>query len=228
MRGVAETHASYHTAEQGLKTSHFAKQVKWLQITPRIARVAGGDDDTVSGASPPDQPGSATGPLEVLHLRRTLTLLAIAVLPLLASPAASQSGTPAPPFAVRDLDGRTIRLSDLRGKPVVLDFWATWCAPCRVSMPELDQLQQKYADQGLVVLGLSLDEDNAHEKVRRFVDKLGVKFRIALANEKMLAQYGPIRSAPTTLFINRNCVLVRRVVGYVDRETMETFIRELF
>jgi peroxiredoxin len=158
--------------------------------------------------------------------------LPLALLPLIAAlglsaPALAQSGQPAPPFSVRDLEGRTVRLQDLRGRPVVLDFWATWCAPCRVSMPDLDVLQERYADQGLVVLGLSLDEDGT-PAVKRFVDRHGIRFRIALANEKMLAQYGPIRSAPTTVFINRKGVVVRRVVGYVDRETMESFIRELF
>jgi len=152
-------------------------------------------------------------------------ILALAWLAV-SAPAFAQQDSPAPPFSVRDLEGRTVRLQDLRGRPVVIEFWATWCAPCRVSMPELDALQERYADQGLVVLGLSLDEDGS-APVKRFVDKLGVKFRIALANEKLLAQYGPIRSAPTTLFINRKGILVRRVVGYVDRETVETFIREL-
>jgi len=160
-------------------------------------------------------------------LRIPLTLLPLVAALGIAPPALAQPAHPAPPFSVRDLEGRTIRLHDLRGRPVVLDFWATWCAPCRVSMPELDALQERYAEQGLVVLGLSLDEDDT-PAVKRFVERLGVRFRIALANEKMLAQYGPIRSAPTTVFINRRGQVVRRVVGYVDRETMESFVRELF
>lgn len=160
-------------------------------------------------------------------MRHSITLLAWLSVAILVPAARAQEPSPAPPFTVRDLDGRTVRLQDLRGKPVVLDFWATWCAPCRVSMPELDTLQDQYAEEGLVVLGLSLDEDGP-DKVRRFVDKLGVKFRVALATERMLSQYGPIRSAPTTVFINRKGLVVRRVVGYVDRETMESFIKELF
>ena len=160
-------------------------------------------------------------------MRLVLALIPLMVVATWSSPAIAQTEQAAPPFSVRDLDGRTVRLQDLRGKPVVLDFWATWCAPCRASMPDLDALQEKYAEQGLVVLGLSLDEDGT-APVKRFVEKLGIRFRIALANEKMLAQYGPIRSAPTTLFINRRGIVVRRVVGYVDKETMESFIRELF
>jgi thiol-disulfide isomerase/thioredoxin len=146
---------------------------------------------------------------------------------IVAAPARSQEGSPAPAFSVRDLDGRNIRMQDLKGRPVVLDFWATWCAPCRASMPDLNALQARYADQGLMVIGLALDEDGT-QPVRRFVDQLGVKFRIALANDRVLSQYGPIRSAPTTVFINRRGIVVRRVVGYIDQETMDSFIRELF
>jgi len=160
-------------------------------------------------------------------LHRWLTPVALAALLSVSSVALAEDGTPAPQFSVRDLEGRTLRLQDLRGRPVVLDFWATWCAPCRTSMPDLDQLQTRYAGQGLVILGLSLDEDGT-QPVRRFVQGLGVKFRMALANDRVLALYGPIRSVPTTVFINRKGIVVRRVVGYLDRETMESFVRELF
>ena len=160
-------------------------------------------------------------------MRSTITLLACLGALALAPPARAQQPSPAPPFSVRDLDGHTVRLQDLRGRPVVLDFWATWCAPCRVSMPDLDSLQVRYADEGLVILGLSLDEDGS-DKVKRFVEHLGIRFPVALANERMLSQYGPIRSAPTTVFINRKGMVIRRVVGYVDRETMASFIQELF
>jgi thiol-disulfide isomerase/thioredoxin len=134
---------------------------------------------------------------------------------------------PAPPFALRDLEGRNFRLSDYRGRPVVLDFWATWCGPCRTSMPHLDELQQRYRGEGLVVLGLSLD-DYGPSTVRRYADRLKVRFRLAMASERVLDLYGPIRSVPTTIFINRRGEVVRRVVGYIDGETLETYARELF
>ena len=160
-------------------------------------------------------------------MRLQLPLLLLAATLALPALASAQEGRPAPPFTVRDVDGRTVRLQDLRGRPVVLDFWATWCAPCRTSMPDLDEIQQRYSSEGLVILGLSLDEDGV-QPVRRFAQSLGVKFRLALANDRVLSEYGPIRSVPTTVFINRQGVVVRRVVGYLDRETMEAFVRELF
>jgi thiol-disulfide isomerase/thioredoxin len=130
------------------------------------------------------------------------------------------------PFAVRTADGRTLRLSELRGRPVILDFWATWCAPCRASMPLLSELQGRYASRGLFVVGLSVD-DGLPQEVQRFADRLKLRFPVAMASEGMLDDYGPIRSIPTTIFIDRRGRIVRRVVGYVDRETLEGFIREI-
>lgn len=160
-------------------------------------------------------------------LLRWISLLAVAMCLVASGEARAQEGALAPSFSIRDLDGRVVRLQDLRGRPVVLDFWATWCAPCRTSMPDLDELQDRYAPQGLVILGLSLDDDGT-QPVRRFVQGLRVKFRMALASDRVLALYGPIRSVPTTVFINRKGMVVRRVVGYLDRDTMESFVRELF
>lgn len=132
----------------------------------------------------------------------------------------------APAFNVKTLEGRAVRLADYRGKPVVLDFWATWCGPCRASMPHLNDMQNRFGKQGLVVIGLSVDE-NGSPPVKRFVDRMGVRFTIAMASERMLDDYGPIRSIPTTFFINRQGDVVRRVVGYIDPETMESYVREI-
>ena len=132
----------------------------------------------------------------------------------------------AAPFSLRGLDGKPLRLSDYKGQPVVLDFWATWCAPCRASMPHLNQIQGDFRAQGLMVIGLSVD-DEAAPAVRRFADRLGVKFRLGMASEDVLDDYGPIRSIPTTLFINRRGEIVRRVTGYIDAETMKGFAQEI-
>jgi peroxiredoxin len=94
-------------------------------------------------------------------------------------------------------------------------------------MPHLNTLQSRYRDQGLIVLGLSVD-DTDPQVVRRYADRLGVSFRIAVADEKILDLYGPIRAIPTTFFINRRGEIVRRVVGYIDQETMDGYARELF
>ena len=143
-----------------------------------------------------------------------------------AVPRSAYSAETAAPFTLKGLDGKPLKLSDYKGQPVVVDFWATWCAPCRASMPHLNLLQEHYQQQGLVVIGLSVDDESA-PFVRRYADKLGVRFRMALASEDVLDDYGPIRSIPTTLFINRRGEIVRRVTGYIDAETMDGFAQEI-
>jgi thiol-disulfide isomerase/thioredoxin len=141
------------------------------------------------------------------------------------TPAQTPRGS-ARPFVVRTLDGHTLRLDELRGRPVILDFWATWCAPCRASMPHLSAMQLRYGTRGLVIVGLSVD-DGPPQVVRRFAERLRLRFPVAMASEGMLDDYGPIRSIPTTIFIDRRGRIVRRVSGYVDEETLEGFIREI-
>ncbi|MBI5171186.1 MAG: TlpA family protein disulfide reductase [Candidatus Eisenbacteria bacterium] len=132
----------------------------------------------------------------------------------------------APAFAVKTVDGKTLKLADLRNKPVILDFWATWCGPCRASMPDLNDMQARYGTKGLTVIGMSVDETGP-APVKRFAGQLGVKFTIAMANDEVLDAYGPIRSIPTTFFINRKGEIVRRVIGRIDTETMNAYVQEI-
>lgn len=158
--------------------------------------------------------------------RRQLAGLAfVAVLGALAGPVFAGEMR-APGFTVKGVDGRAVRFADFRNRPVVVDFWATWCAPCRASMPHLSSMQQRYGKQGLAVIGLSVDETGP-APVKRFANDLGVKFTIAMANDEVLDAYGPIRSIPTTFFINRKGTIVRRVVGYIDSETMDGYVQEI-
>ena len=165
--------------------------------------------------------------LQHRRLVRLLAALAVFAVAQSRSAAAGENAQLAPTFTVRALDGKTVKLSDYKGKAVVLDVWATWCGPCRATMPHLNEVQSRFSSQGLIVLGISVDDEEP-QAVRRFADRLGVKFRLAMADERMLDLYGPIRSIPTTFFINRRGEVTRRVVGYIDRETLEAYVRELF
>jgi peroxiredoxin len=152
--------------------------------------------------------------------------IAAATLALIALAPFAASARPAPSFSVKTLEGKPLKSSDLRQKPMIVDFWATWCAPCKASMPHLSTMQSRYEKQGLTVIGMSVDESGP-QGVRKFADKLGIKFTLAMANDEILDAYGPIRSIPTTFFINRKGDIVRRVVGYIDGETMDDYVKEI-
>ncbi len=154
-----------------------------------------------------------------------ITALLLATAPGIA--AAQNPKQVAPAFTVRTFEGKVVKLSDLKGTPVLLDFWATWCRPCRAAMPHLDAVQKRFGDGRLVVIGLSVDDEDVDHDVRRFAHDLGVSFRLGMANEKVLDQYGPIRYLPTTVFINRDGEVVRRVKGYIDPETLDSYVLEI-
>ena len=149
-----------------------------------------------------------------------------AMLVLLAFHPVVSESRQAPSFSVKTLEGKALRSGDLRNKPLIVDFWATWCGPCRASMPHLSAMQARYEKQGLTIVGMSVD-DGGPAAVRKFANQLGVKFTLAMANDEILDAYGPIRSIPTTFFINRKGEIVRRVVGYIDGETMEEYVKEI-
>jgi peroxiredoxin len=136
-------------------------------------------------------------------------------------PGADASGSlpadAAPDFELPSLDGGSVRLHDHLGKDVVLlDFWATFCQPCLVAMPELERLHDKYASQGFLVLGISIDEAAAQGRVRGEVAKLGVSFPILLDQEtRVVAMYNPRATAPYSVLIGREGRVVGRREGYL-------------
>lgn len=178
--------------------------------------------------------GRAHGPRRERTDRLLRFLLPAALaLPLLAgpgpTPAAAAGRDPRDtlrPFVVRTLDGRTLRSADLRGRPLVLEFWATWSQPSRASMPVLSALQARHGGRGLLVLGLSVDDGPA-QRVLDFARRQRLLFPVAMASEAMLDHYGPVRSLPTTILVDRNGRVVRRIVGHLDAETLEGFVREI-
>jgi len=133
-----------------------------------------------------------------------------------------------PDFELPALDGSRVRLSEHRGKNVVLiDFWATFCEPCLLAMPHLDELYKKYRDRGFVVLGVSIDGSGSAAKVRGEVQKLGVTFPILLDQEtQVVALYNPRTSAPYSVLIDRDGRIVKRREGYTtgDRAALEADI----
>lgn len=126
----------------------------------------------------------------------------------------------APDFTLRDADGRTVRLSDYKGKVVLLNFWATWCGPCKFEIPWFIEFERKLKDQGFAVLGVSMDEDG-WDAVRPFVASLGVNYRILLGTEMMADQFGGVAALPTSFLIDREGRIAATHVGLVSRRDYE-------
>ncbi len=135
---------------------------------------------------------------------------------------------PAPAFAVRDLDGRKVTLDSLRGRVVLLDFWATWCAPCVKSMPELEALHRKHAARGLTVLGVSTDEGGL-EPVRKFVQARKVSYPIALDDERAPAwAVYRVKAVPSAFLIDRGGNIVAQWTGAAPkRKELEAKLEQL-
>ena len=138
---------------------------------------------------------------------------------------AETGASAAPEFRLKDIDGRAVSLSDFRGKVVILDFWATWCPPCRREIPDLISLQTQYKARGLQIVGVALDEP---DKVKGFAQYTGMNYPVLLGNDDVSALYGGISGIPTTFIIDRNGKIAERFIGFTERSVFEAGIKNLF
>jgi thiol-disulfide isomerase/thioredoxin len=132
-------------------------------------------------------------------------------------------GQVAPDFALKTLDGKTLRLSDLKGKAVLLNFWATWCSPCKIEMPWFVDLQKQYGPQGLQIIGVALQSDPPD--IKKFTEQIGVNYPILLGNDDVGNLYGGIQGLPTTFYVGRDGKLVTRYFGLVSHKEIEQSIQ---
>ncbi len=137
---------------------------------------------------------------------------------------AAAKGSAAPDFVLTDLQGHAVKLSDLRGKAVVLNFWATWCPPCKEEIPWFVELQKRYGAQGLQVVGVSMD-DGDQKDVAKFAAENAINYPVLFGKEDVAAQYGGIDYLPTTFYIDRNGVVLNRVFGQPGRDEIEQNVR---
>ena len=132
---------------------------------------------------------------------------------------------PAPDFKLSGLDGKPVTLADSRGKVTLLNFWATWCGPCRAEIPDLVELQNKYKDR-LQIFGLVVDDDD-QDAIKEFTEKFGINYPVALATDVIRFQYGGIAALPTSFVLDAEGRIVQKHEGLRDPVLYETEIRAL-
>lgn len=136
-----------------------------------------------------------------------------------------QNPDPAPAFSLKSLDGKPLSLADLHGKVVFLNFWATWCGPCRAEVSDLVDLQKRYKDR-LQIIGLDVDDDDATE-IQEFVNQNGINYPVAITPDELRTQYGGIPALPTSFVLDTEGRVVQKHVGLWDPALYEMEIRAL-
>jgi thiol-disulfide isomerase/thioredoxin len=133
----------------------------------------------------------------------------------------------APDFSLTDITGKPLKLSDYQGKVVMLDFWATWCGPCRIEIPGFIELQKRYGGRGLAIIGISMDDSSDSGDVVNFYNQLRMNYPVAIGNDRMGEIYGGVLGLPTTLLIGRDGRIYAKHVGATDIDVFEAEVQQL-
>jgi thiol-disulfide isomerase/thioredoxin len=144
----------------------------------------------------------------------------------LSNESASQAvagSTKAPGFALQGLDGKTVDFSQFQGKVVLVDFWASWCRPCRMSIPDLNSLYQKYSPKGFEVVGISLDNGGV-TKVQKFADEIGISYTVVMGSKEIVKSWDTGPAIPVAFLVNRDGEIVGKYVGLQDKTKLENEI----
>ena len=143
-----------------------------------------------------------------------------------ASVKADKDRKSAPDFELKDANGHTVRLSDYRGKVVLLDFWATWCGPCKIEIPWFQEFERENKDKGFAVLGVAMDEEG-WDVVKPFAQHMNINYRLLIGNDSIADQFGGVDALPTTFLIDRDGKIAAVHVGLSGKRDFEDGIREL-
>jgi peroxiredoxin len=157
-------------------------------------------------------------------------VLIIAAFILTKQPAMSKDfgpGKKAPEFSLKDVNGLERKLSDFKNKVMIIDFWATWCPPCREEIPHFIDLYNQYKGQGLEIIGIALDQ-NGERIVREFIAKNKINYTVLLGDNEVSDLYGGIDAIPTTFILDRDGNIKKKYIGYNDKNVFERDIKELF
>ena len=174
--------------------------------------------------------------LRTMYLMLVATTLAIVVIIAIkvfpqeenSLPSSPLVGKQAPDFTLPTLDGTEVRLSHFHGQPVLINFWASWCLPCREEMPELVRSYETHKAEGFVVLGLNLTYSDALPDVQAFVSEFHMTFPVLLDKDGQVAErLYPLPGVPTSIFINRDGTIERVQVGLMSGEQIDKFVAEI-
>src|SRR5438309_9626321 len=141
--------------------------------------------------------------------------------------AAGNIGSRLPDFSMKDLQGRDISSTDLRGRVVLIDFWATWCQPCKKEMPGYQKLADRYGSRGFVVIGFKSDVMMDTEDPVQFARKIGVHYPLAVATHEVNQKFGDIEGLPTTMLYDRRGILRLKVIGFEYTDNVESALNPL-
>jgi len=133
----------------------------------------------------------------------------------------------APAFTLKNLEGDYVSLADYRGKVIFVNFWATWCPPCRQEIPHFVKLVEKYGEDGFVILGISVDDPSDFGKVPGFADSYNINYPILFGNQIVASQYGGIESIPTTFVIDREGRALGKIIGARPYEQFENIVKQV-
>jgi peroxiredoxin len=132
----------------------------------------------------------------------------------------------APDFTLKDSDSRRVSLSDYKGKVVLINFWETWCAPCRIEIPWFIEFEQQYKDRGFAILGVALDGDG-WKVVRPYMQEKRINYRILLGNSEITQLYGGVDALPTTFVVDREGRIASTHVGLISKDEYKKEIEQL-
>ncbi len=141
--------------------------------------------------------------------------------------AAGEIGSRLPEFSAKDLLGRVISSADLRDKVVLIDFWATWCQPCKKEMPGYQKLLDRYGSRGFAVVGFKFDTMMDMEDPVLFAKKMGVRYPLAVAADDLKLKFGGIEGLPTTMLYDRQGILRKKVIGFEYTDVIESELKPL-
>jgi thiol-disulfide isomerase/thioredoxin len=138
----------------------------------------------------------------------------------------SLQGKPAPAFTLVDLAGKKVSLKDYKGRPVLVNFWATWCSPCKLEMPWFEEFRQKYGPQGFEILGIA-EDDAGKDEIAKAVKKINVSYPILLPDPKVAPAYGGVDYLPQSFYVDRNGIVQTETSGLGSKDEIEANIKRL-